>query len=149
MSQTFTEVVVLEKDTCGKCGGVYALNKTFLDYARNNAGGFRCPYCGTAWSWTETEAIRLNKALEAKNVELQTARMQTNTERQLREAAERREAEAKRKTRRVEKGVCPCCSRSFQNLSRHMATQHAKNPELREAAIQTEIKAAAKRKATR
>lgn len=28
---TFNELVTLEKDTCGKCGGVYALNKAFTD----------------------------------------------------------------------------------------------------------------------
>lgn len=26
---------------------------------------------------------------------------------------------------RVGHGVCPCCTRSFSNLARHMATQHA------------------------
>jgi hypothetical protein len=25
---------------------------------------------------------------------------------------------------RVGHGVCPCCTRSFQNLARHMASEH-------------------------
>lgn len=31
---------------------------------------------------------------------------------------------ATRITKRAKAGVCPCCNRSFENLRRHMASQH-------------------------
>jgi len=49
-------------------------------------------------------------------------------EREKREAAERRTAAARGQVtkikNRVGHGVCPCCTRSFQNLARHMASEH-------------------------
>lgn len=45
-----------------------------------------------------------------------------------REAAERRAAAARGQVtkikNRVGHGVCPCCNRTFENLQRHMSTQH-------------------------
>lgn len=34
-------------------------------------------------------------------------------------------AKTVRDLKRLEKGVCPCCARSFVNLQRHMKTKHA------------------------
>ncbi|RAI34769.1 hypothetical protein CH340_07965 [Rhodoplanes serenus] len=49
-------------------------------------------------------------------------------EREAREAAERSaravQGHMTRLRRRVMNGVCPCCSRRFENLSRHMASKH-------------------------
>jgi len=33
-------------------------------------------------------------------------------------------AKAQRKLKRVHRGVCPDCNRSFENLARHMHTKH-------------------------
>ena len=60
---------------------------------------------------------------------------QLDRERQVREAAEQRAlrmqgerdqvAKAHKRMRtRVMNGVCPCCNRTFQNLLRHMQTEH-------------------------
>ena len=35
--------------------------------------------------------------------------------------------------KRISAGVCPCCTRTFSNLSRHMATQHPDYTEQQEA----------------
>lgn len=49
-------------------------------------------------------------------------------QRELREAAERRTAAARGQVtkikNRVGHGVCPCCNRTFENLARHMTSQH-------------------------
>lgn len=51
-------------------------------------------------------------------------------ERRLREAAERqasaRKGQITKLRKRASAGVCPCCTRSFQNLRQHMANQHPK-----------------------
>lgn len=126
MSATFTETVVLEKDTCGRCGGVFALNKVFTDHARANQGGFHCPYCQTGWSWNESESDRLRKRLEAAQNELRGVKCEILRNQQLLDAEKKARENAERKLRRADKGVCPCCNRTFQNLARHMATKHGK-----------------------
>lgn len=53
---------------------------------------------------------------------------QITHQREIAEAAERRAAAARGQVtkikNRVGKGVCPCCNRTFENLHRHMSTQH-------------------------
>jgi len=121
---TYTDSVVLESDTCGKCGGVYALNKAFVDNCRRYKGGYNCPYCQTRWSWNESEADRLRKQLETKERELRESKCESLRIQQLREQEQVARKTAERKLRRVNKGVCHCCNRSFENLQRHMATKH-------------------------
>ncbi len=123
---TFTETVILESDTCGRCGGVYAINKAFADHARANKGGYNCPYCQTRWSWTESDAERLRKQLEVRERELREAKCETLRQNQLREKEQIGREKAEKKLRRVNNGVCPCCKRHFTNLARHMATKHLK-----------------------
>jgi 1-aminocyclopropane-1-carboxylate deaminase/D-cysteine desulfhydrase-like pyridoxal-dependent ACC family enzyme len=124
---TFNELVTLEKDTCGKCGGVYALNKAFTDHARANRGGYNCPYCQTRWCWNESDADRLRKQLETRERELREAKCETLRKQQLLDAEQQSREKAEKKLRRVSNGVCPCCKRTFSNLARHMATKHAKH----------------------
>lgn len=68
------------------------------------------------------ERDRLTQRLAEKDDEI-------TRQRELREAAERRTAAARGQVtkikNRVGHGVCPCCNRSFENLARHMASQHA------------------------
>lgn len=127
MSATFTEIITLEKTECGRCGGIFALSRHFLEHARDNKGSYHCPYCKTPWSWNESEAERLKKALDAKNVELQRVQQQAANDRTARIAAEERAAKDQRKVKRTEAGVCPHCNRQFRALCRHMATKHGIN----------------------
>lgn len=121
---TFTETVILEGCTCGKCGGVFALNKVFMDNARSNAGSYHCPYCETPWGWSENDADRLRKQLETRERELREAKCEILRKQQLLDAEQQARERAEKKLRRVNNGVCPCCKRSFSNLARHMATKH-------------------------
>ena len=120
----FTALVSLEQKSCGRCGGVFALNAEFLKHARDHRGGYFCPYCQTWWSWSESEADRLRKQLEEKSRELTIAK--SDALRNAHAAADERAAKRKleKKLRRVKAGVCPCCNRTFQNLARHMANKH-------------------------
>jgi len=124
---TFQEVVVLERFTCGKCAGSYALNKVFVDYCRENLGSYHCPYCQAGWSWNESEADRLRAQLETRERELRESKCETLQKQHLLEAEQKSRAAVEKKLCRVKNGVCPCCKRSFRNLARHMATKHARN----------------------
>lgn len=56
-----------------------------------------------------------------------TQRCLEETQRREERAENRRRAEKAAKTRiknRIANGVCPCCTRSFKNLHRHMQSQH-------------------------
>lgn len=121
---TFTETITLERVECGSCGGVFALISKFIEHARNNCGGYKCPYCGIGWSWSESEADRLRKQLVAKQGEILKAQQDVALARQRALAADEQRYKNERKLKRAEKGVCPCCTRSFTNLRRHMATVH-------------------------
>lgn len=122
---TFVVDVVLEKKTCGKCGGVFALNAEFVNNARDNKGGYTCPYCLTYWSWSESEADRLRKQIEEKSRELTAQKCETLRQQNLKEIEIKTREAAERKLKRVAKGVCPCCKRTFPNLARHMETKHS------------------------
>jgi 1-aminocyclopropane-1-carboxylate deaminase/D-cysteine desulfhydrase-like pyridoxal-dependent ACC family enzyme len=124
---TFNETVALESFTCGKCAGVFALNQTFVNHARANRGGYHCPYCQTSWSWHESEADRLRKQLVERERELRESKCETLRKQQILNAEMEAREKAERKLRRVSKGVCPCCKRTFSNLARHMETKHASN----------------------
>lgn len=69
----------------------------------------------------QSELERTRKQLERAETRERAARDQA-------EAAERSaiayKGHATRLRKRAAAGVCPCCTRSFQNLQRHMASQH-------------------------
>lgn len=127
MTTTFQVAVTLEVKTCGMCGGVYGLNDQFMDHARSHGNnGWHCPYCSQGWTIREPDVVRLRRELETKQRELTVAKCEILRAQQLRQDEEAAHEKTQRKLKRVDRGVCPCCNRSFQNLARHMATKHPK-----------------------
>lgn len=120
---TFTETITLVKCEC-TCGGVFAISERFRENARRNGKGYTCPYCNSYWSWKESEADKLRKQLEEKERALVAAKCETTRANLLLDTARREQERAAKKLRRIEKGVCPCCNRSFTNLRRHMESKH-------------------------
>lgn len=91
-----------------------------------------CPACGKQTAWRTPELVREKQRLEA---ELATANRRADTAKRHAETQERLRIETANKLRatkgvvtkikkRVHNGVCPCCSRHFENLQRHMQTKH-------------------------
>ncbi len=81
---------------------------------------WHCPHCGSCRFFSSTETPDQRRAREAEE------RLE-----QERERAHRAEQKAsaigrqyKRMKTRVKNGVCPCCTRTFENLARHMADMH-------------------------
>lgn len=123
------ETVVLTQINCGECAATYAINERYRKQKLDNGGGWHCPYCRTSWGYFgETEAQKLKKLLEAQQRQTEFAKNNAKAEREAREATERRlTAQKAAKTRlrnRIKNGVCPCCTRSFTDLRRHIATKH-------------------------
>lgn len=123
----FTVTSTLVPTTCGACGIVFGLEKVYRDERYKDGQGFYCPN-GHLCAWTETEATRLRKQLQATERCLSNAREETQRQRELRTQVERSlrgtKAVVTRMKRRTVKGQCVCCSRKFKDLEKHMKTEH-------------------------
>ncbi len=111
MTNTFEAVVTLQKEICGSCSGVFALSVEFIDHARKHARGFHCPYCQTAWSWTESEAAKLRKELELKERELRESKCEVLRQKQL---LDEEVAKASKLARRTRNGVSRAATGLFK-----------------------------------
>lgn len=112
-----TEAISLESITCCKCFAVFALNCRFVREAKESSVGFYCPHCQTWQGWWDSEVERLRKQLSETEMKLRQSKCEILDQQNLREKAER-------KLKRIGKGVCPCCNRSFIALGRHIKTKH-------------------------
>lgn len=122
---TFTLSVELYQVTCGECGGVYAITERYRQEKHQKGGSWNCPYCQCGWGYSGNgENAKLKQALEAKERELREAKCKILDEQNQRHAIEQQKAKVDRKLKRVTRGVCPECNRTFQNLATHMQTQH-------------------------
>ena len=115
---------------CGVCGGTYAINERHRQLCSEEGKSWHCPYCKTGWGYSTSEIHTLKSELARAKKEKEWA------EQEAMNAENRRRAEKGAKTRlknRIAKGVCPCCTRSFVNLKRHMDNKHPDYSEVKNA----------------
>lgn len=115
-------------EECCNCHMIFAMPEDFRERARRDPEvWFYCPR-GHHQHYVKSEVTRLKEELESKQKALTAA-----WERESRLSKERDHHWIERKKlatrhrhlkQRVKNGVCPCCHRSFENLRRHMDTQH-------------------------
>lgn len=120
-----TMAVVLIVEDCIHCGMQFAVSKNWQDKKRNDHSTFYCPN-GHSMAYNVEGPVAKAERL-AKKAELDAqARINDARHAQLVAEKERDSAiRAKRKMeRRISKGVCPCCNRTFEDLHRHMSTKH-------------------------
>ena len=119
MGQVLHLSVQLTSEDCGHCGGTFAVNSTYRQQCYDTGKGtFACPYCKTDWGWTEAgELQKAQRELAAEKERLRLALSRENEQRDEKEKLER-------KLKRVGRGVCPNCNRTFVNLARHMNCKH-------------------------
>jgi DNA-binding XRE family transcriptional regulator len=124
----FIESVTLETTVCYKCACLFAWPAELRKRRLDDRNSFWCPNGHEQHFTGKSEAEKL--------------RDEVQRQKQMREAEEarRRRIEAERDQvsrahhrmrERVMNGVCPCCNRTFQNLMRHMKTEHAGELNLR------------------
>lgn len=120
-----------QAETCCSCGIAFAVDAQVRAKWRTDGSSFYCPN-GHRQHYTETDIQRLKKQLERAERDKQWAQDNAKAERAARESTERRligqKAAKTRLRNRIKNGVCPCCTRTFMNLQRHIATKH---PEFR------------------
>lgn len=127
-TQTFTaELVVVH---CGQegCNLEFGMPRHLYDRRREDHGDWYCP-AGHCRHFIGKSPLQ--QAREEAKLAWEDAKYWQDLEAQRGhelETAQRRAAAARgqvtRIKRRVSKGVCPCCNRTFQDLGRHMAGQH-------------------------
>lgn len=112
---------------CCDCGIQWAAPQAYVQKRRADGAFFYCPN-GHKQHYTETEVMRLEKALAREKQLREWAEQNERAAREGVATARKAEAIARGKLRaqseRVKNGVCPCCKRHFTNLERHMHTKH-------------------------
>lgn len=116
-----TVTLTLRPQTCYKCGVLFGMESGFDDQRLKDRQTWYCPNGhGQVYSG-KSEAQKLTEQLAA-------ARSLAQRESERRATAERSarayKGQVTKVKRRVGKGVCPCCNRSFQQLADHMANKH-------------------------
>lgn len=107
----------LVTETCFKCGVLFAMTVDYRNHRLRSRDEFHCPNGHSQHYIGKTDTERLKEA-EAREVALRD---------QLRAAvheAEQVRIALLRDRQRFANGVCPCCNRSFENVARHMRSQH-------------------------
>lgn len=118
--------------TCYSCGVLFGLENGYDDRRRNDHKSFYCPnghsqaYLGPSKVEQERDAARELAKREAQRRETaeRNARYAENNAEHARRSAAAYKGWATRVRNRIANGVCPCCNRSFNNVRRHMTTQH-------------------------
>lgn len=117
----FVDNTSFETETCCSCGMKFAMTSDFMRRRRDDHALFYCPAGHNQYYYGKTEAQKLKEQLEQRAAEV--ARL--NVRAVDAESKLGRVARAHKKMRkRIANGVCPCCNRTFQNLLRHMQTEH-------------------------
>jgi hypothetical protein len=121
MVETDEYLATLTSEVCPNCGIMFAMPDTFKDAKRNDHSAFYCPN-GHSLSYNgKSETERLKQQLQWAEASKQSWRDQAETAENRRRAQKAANTKLKK---RIANGVCPCCSRNFQDLRRHMAGQH-------------------------
>jgi hypothetical protein len=107
----------LESCECAACGTVFGMNPHLERQLRQSHATFYCPAGHSNYFPGESEAERVKRLLKEEEARHARTLARENTERMEKE-------KLARKLKRVGRGVCPDCNRSFTNLARHMCSQH-------------------------
>jgi hypothetical protein len=115
--------------TCCECGVLFGVPQDLdrHNYEQGPKRSFWCP-SGHEQHYTKSEVQKLREKLAAEQAARERAEAREIHQRDQRLAAERSASAYKGRVTRLKNraaaGVCPCCNRTFQQLARHMASQH-------------------------
>lgn len=118
----YVDGIRFETEICCSCGMPFAITAHFQKNRLNDHKSFYCP-AGHAQHYTgKSEEQKLKERLERERSIREAAEARANKA----ESQHKQIAKAHTKMRnRVMNGVCPCCNRTFQNLMKHMQSQHS------------------------
>ena len=105
---------------CGDCGIEFQVPDHFYNERYKTGKGWSCPN-GHNRAFKESEADKLRR--ERDRLKQDAARLE-DERREAVARAERAEKAHKKLKKRTAAGTCPCCKRTFSNMSEHMKHQH-------------------------
>jgi hypothetical protein len=101
--------------------------ETYRQQRQEDGQTFYCPN-GDPRAYVEPEIDRLRKETARLQAAVLAKQAEANQQRERYFAEQREHEKTQKKMTRLKKrtaaGVCPCCQRTFQQLSRHMKTKH-------------------------
>lgn len=113
--------------SCSQCGIIYFFPEKWCDTAANEKTAWECPN-GHGQQFTDSEADRLRRERDRLAQRIAEKDDEIAQVRGQRDSAEHQARAFKghvtRIRNRIGHGVCPCCNRTFENLHRHMASEH-------------------------
>jgi hypothetical protein len=115
--------------TCSECGVFFFLSDHVINTRRDDGKSFYCTN-GHQQCYIESETKRLRRQLEATQNELRGAKCDVIRAKNERDEEAKAKDKALRKLKRVTRGVCPECNRTFTDLARHMECKHGIKPQL-------------------
>jgi hypothetical protein len=132
---TITDNVTLVTEECCACGVLFAMAAAFrqqcLDKPGPDGKSFYCPAGHSQYYTGISAAEKIRRERErAERLAQQVAsreedlRVERASHTATRGALTKTRNKLKSTERRVANGVCPCCHRTFKQLSRHMSGQH-------------------------
>jgi hypothetical protein len=119
---TYQETITMITETCCNCGVAFGIPSDLHRRLQNDPDKwFYCPN-GHRQHYLKSREKTLREDAER--------RLREKEEELIRAANNRLKLEkelkkSNNKLKRVSKGVCPCCNRTFQNLANHMKTEHS------------------------
>ena len=115
--------------TCGQCGEQFWITTELYNVLVRSSQTFHCPHGHKrhfAQGKSETEKLREERDRLAQRIAQKDDRIKELSDQ--RDHEQRRVAAAKGQITKLKKraaaGVCPCCTRHFTDLERHMASKH-------------------------
>lgn len=124
---TISMSITMDPLTCGHCGIPFALERAHLKMLQDTGKGFHCPAgCSISYHKTELDRVRDQLAREKharEQAEAAKKTAQADRDFWLKQSNDKGK-KIERLKKRVANGVCPCCTRHFTNLERHIKTKH-------------------------
>ncbi len=109
---------------CGECGIEFHVPEHWRKAREDQGTTFYCPN-GHPRVYCESTVTRLEREKRTLELSLQS---QVNAAQHAKLVAERERDKAIKEKRKVERriahGVCPCCNKTFADVSEHMMTEH-------------------------
>lgn len=115
------EVIDFTQMECGNCGIPFFVPTRWRRNKIEAHGSFHCPNGCVRVYLKQTEAEKLKEEIE--NLKLQKEKEHEELQNKWLDAVIEKNKVEKR-LKRVNKGVCPCCNRTFINVQLHMKTKH-------------------------
>lgn len=125
---TVAQVVSLFVEECVRCGVPFGFTSHFKTERLRNHADFWCPNGHPQHYSAESDAEKGERLLAEEKARHAKTLARANELVEERDTAMDGRARAERRLKRVGRGVCPCCNRTFPNLARHMASKHPKEP---------------------